>query len=272
MSLLEETKLLLRKHRIFPKKRLGQHFTVDPSLFQRITECAALTSDDTVLEVGAGFGFLTRSLAENCGRVLAVEKDSKLARVLRELLKDLSNVMVVEGDVFKVKFPSFSKVVSIPPYKISSALMEWLFNKDFTLAVLVFQKEFANRLVASVRSDDYSWLTVLTYYHFEVELFGEVPGWMFYPPPEVDSVIVRLKPKVPPPFQIKDETFFKQLVQTLFTQRNRKVRKAVQPLIRRKLSLTGESAKAADSLPFHDKRVRELAPEDFGVLANVLAG
>ncbi|MGQ9538182.1 MAG: 16S rRNA (adenine(1518)-N(6)/adenine(1519)-N(6))-dimethyltransferase RsmA [Candidatus Bathycorpusculaceae bacterium] len=270
MSLLEKTKFLLRKYQIFPKKRLGQHFTVDPSIFQRMAECVALAHDDVVLDIGAGLGLLTRFLAEKCGKVLAVEVDLRLVEILREHLKDLTNVVVIEGDVFKVQIPLFNKVVSIPPYSISSALIQWLFNKDFDCGVFVFQKEFTNRLLASVGSEDYGWLTVLTYHHFEVELFDEVPKWAFYPQPKVDSAIVRLKPRVPPSFHVKDEAFFKRLVQTLFTQRNRKVRNAVQPFIK-KCASAEESAKKA-FVPFHEKRVRELAPEDFGELANVLSG
>lgn len=235
-----------------------------------MAECAALARDDVVLDIGAGLGFLTRFLAEKCERVLAVEADSRLVGVLRELLKDLTNVVVIEGDVFKVQIPPFNKVVSIPPYNISSALIQWLFNKDFDCAVFVFQKEFANRLLASVGSEDYGWLTVLAYHHFEVELFDEVPKWMFYPQPEVDSVIVRLKPRVPPPFHVKDEAFFRRLVQTLFTQRNRKVRNAVQPFIK-KCASAEESDEKALFVPFRERRVRELAPEDFGELANVLS-
>lgn len=270
MSLLGKTKFLLREYRIFPKKRLGQHFTVDSSIFQRTAECAELARDDVVLDIGAGLGFLTRFLAEKCERVLAVEADSRLVRVLRELLKDLTNVVVIEGDVFKVQIPPFNKVVSIPPYNISSALIQWLFNKNFDCAVFVFQKEFADRLLASVGSEDYGWLTVLAYHHFEVELFDEVPKWMFYPQPDVDSVIVRLKPRVPPPFHVKDEVFFRRLVQTLFTLRNRKVRNAVQSFIE-KCASAKESAQKDLPLPFRERRVRELAPEDFGELANVLS-
>lgn len=271
MSLLEETKRLLRRHRIFPKKSLGQHFMVESSIFQILTERASLTSNDVVLDIGAGFGFLTRFLAEKCGKVLAVELDSKLVKVLRENLRNMFNVEIIEGNVFKVHIPQFTKIVSIPPYNISSALLKWLFDKNFACAVLVFQKEFANRLVAPIGSEDYGWLTVLGYYHFEVELFDEVPKWMFYPPPEVDSIILRLTPRSSPPFQVKNYTFFNRLVQALFTQRNRKVRNAVQPFLRRRYPSVEEAAKGADSLPFHNRRVRELAPEDFGELANALS-
>ena len=245
---------------------------VEPSIFQCMTKYASLSQDDVVLDIGAGLGFLTCFLAKKCKCVLAVESDSRLVGVLHVELRDLPNVELIEGNVLKAQIPQFNKVVSVPPYHISSSLLTWLFNKNFECAVLIFQKEFANRLVASVGSEDYGSLTVVAYYHVEVELFNDIPKWMFYPQPEVSSIIVRLEPKKPPPFTLKDKVLFRQLVQTLFTQRNRKVRNAVLPFIKSKDVTTAENAvKLTDSLPFHDKRVRELAPEDFGALANALA-
>lgn len=240
---------------------------VESSIFQRMADYASLNKSDVVLDIGAGLGFFTRFISEKCQSVLAVELDPKLVKVLREQFMDSSNVDVIEGDLFKVQIRCFNKVVSIPPYNISSSLLLWLFNKNFDCAVLIFQKEFAKRLVASIGSEDYGWLTVTTYYYFEVELLDDVPKWMFYPQPEVGSIIVRLKPKKPKPFPLKDKTLFRQLAQMLFTQRNRKVKNAVSSFIKN----APTAVKMADSLPFHDRRVRELAPEDFGELTNALA-
>jgi len=244
---------------------------IDPSIFQRMAGYASLGSNDVVLDIGAGLGFLTRFLASKCKGVMAIESDTKLVKALREQLRDLSNVQIIEGDVLKVQIPHFNKAVSIPPYNISSPLLLWFFSKKLDCAVLIFQKEFANRLVASVGSKDYGWLTVATYYNVEIELLDEIPKLMFYPRPEVNSVVVLLKPKRPPPFPLKNEALFKQLVQMLFTQRNRKVRNAVLPFIKSMHIATAEDAvNLADSLLFQDRRVRELAPEDFGALANSL--
>jgi 16S rRNA (adenine1518-N6/adenine1519-N6)-dimethyltransferase len=273
MSLLEKTKFLLRRHRIYPKKRLGQNFLIDSSIFQLLANYCSLTSKDVVLDIGAGLGFLTRFLAGACDKVLAVESDRRLVKVLQEQLKDLSNVKIIWGDVLKTELPYFNKIVSIPPYHISSPLLLWLFSKDFDCAVLIFQKEFVHRLVASVGSGDYGWLAVVTYYFVDVEVFDDVPKWMFYPQPEVDSVIVRLKPKKPKPFDLKDMDFFIRLTQSLFTHRNRKVRNAVLPFLKGLRDIKADEAvKKIENLPFYNKRVRELAPEDFGALANALVG
>jgi 16S rRNA (adenine1518-N6/adenine1519-N6)-dimethyltransferase len=200
---------------------------------------------------------------------LAVESDAGLVRGLREELKDLPQVKIVEGDVFKVDIPEFNKVVSIPPYHVSSPLLLWLFRQKIDRAVLILQKEFAGRLVAPVGSEDYGWLAVVAYYYVEVELLDDVSKGMFFPQPKVDSVVVRLEPKKPRPFALKSEVLFKQLVRLLFTHRNRKVRNAVLPFIRGVCGASVESAmKVVEGFSFRDKRVRELAPEDFGAVVS----
>jgi len=268
MSLLQRAEHLLRIHKVLPKKRLGQNFAVDSALLERMISYASIHKDDVVLEVGAGLGFLTQLLSSSCKRVVAVEIDPKLIKILREQLRGFQNVDLIEGDVLRVSVPPFNKVVSTPPYSISSPLLFWLLEKRFDCAVMTFQREFAERLASPVGSKDYGRLTVNTYYRAEVELLDYVPRNMFYPPPDVDSIVVRLKPRKQAPFSVEDEEAFFELVQTVFTQRNKKVRNAIVPFLKRR-GIVGENAmRLADSLLFHDKRVRELAPEDLGALTN----
>jgi len=269
---VSETKLLLRTHRIVPNRLLGQNFLVTPSIFPKLVDYVSLGKADVVLDAGAGFGFLTRFLADKCRMVIAVEKDLSVAAVLREQLRGFANVTVIEGDVLKVTVPDFNKVVSFPPYYLSSRLVMWLFDRSFECAVLILQREFANRLVAAVGSDAYGWLTVVTYHSAAVELLDAVPKSMFYPPPEVDSVIVRLTPWTTAPFEVKDEAFFKRMVRWLFTQRNKKLGNSLVPFIKSTFKTAKEDAeKLAYTLPFREKRARELRPEDFGELANAFA-
>lgn len=267
MDLLQRSKRLLRRYGVRPRKRFGQNFAIDFAFLQKLVSFAPLSSEDTVLEIGAGLGFLTKLLSQKCRRVLAVEVDTGLLKILRAELKDLENVTLIEGDVLNVSLPSFNKVVSNPPYSISSPLLFWLLEKNFEHAVLTLQEELAKRLVAQVGSRDYSRLTVTTYYNAEVELLDHVPKEMFYPQPDVDSRIISIKPREPP-FPVKDEAAFFELVRILFTQRNKKTRNAIIPFLRKREIKAEETRRFADSLPFHDKKVRRLAPEDFAFLAN----
>jgi len=269
INLLQRAKHLLRLYGFFPKKRLGQHFTVDIDLLRKLISYASITKDDVVLEVGAGLGFLTQLLSRECKRVIAVEVDPKLVRILREQLHNLQNVDLIEGDILKISLPSFTKVVSTPPYSLSSPLLFRLLESKFNCAVLILQKEFAERLAASVGSKDYGRLTVTIYYRADVELLDSVPRTMFYPPPDVDSMMVRLKPREPP-FQVEDKETFFELVQVLFTQRNKKVRNALIPFLRKREIKRKEAVELADSTIYRNKRVRELAPEDFAILTNEL--
>jgi 16S rRNA (adenine1518-N6/adenine1519-N6)-dimethyltransferase len=268
---ISETKHLLRTFRIVPNKLLGQNFLVDPSIFPKLGDYASLDNADVVLDAGAGFGFLARFLANKCKGVVAVEKDPRVAAVLREQLRGFANVTVIEGDVLKVAVPAFSKVVSIPPYYLSSRLVTWLFDRRFECVILILQREFADRLVAAVGDDAYGWLTVVAFHNAKVELLDAIPKSMFFPQPEVDSVIVRLTLWKAVPFEVRDEAFFRRMVRWLFTQRNKKLSNALLPFIKISLRVGKEDAeKLASELPFGDRRARELAPKDFGVLANAL--
>jgi 16S rRNA (adenine1518-N6/adenine1519-N6)-dimethyltransferase len=269
INLLRRAKHLLRLYGLFPKKSLGQHFTVNSDILQRLVSHASLTNNDIVLEVGAGLGFLTQLISSKCKKVVAVEFDSKIVRILRKQLQGLSNVDLIEGDILKVSLPHFNKVVSAPPYSISSPLLFRLLERKFDWAVLILQKEFAERLAASVGSRNYGRLTVTIYYKADVELLDYVPRTMFYPPPDVDSIMVRLKPR-DPPFHVEDEETYFSLVRTLFTQRNKKVRNSLVPFLHKREITGKEALKLADSMIYHAKRVRKLAPEDFGILTNEL--
>ena len=267
MSLLGETKRLLRYYKIIPKKRLGQNFLVDEEILHKMVCYASVSSSDTVLEVGAGFGFLTERLAENAERVIAVEIDERLVKALKKRLRTYGNITILHGDVMKISVPHFNKVVSTPPYSISSPLHFWLLNRPFEQAVLSFQEEFARRLTASVGSKDYGRLTVTTYYRADVEILDAIPKESFWPSPKVDSLIIRLRPRKSP-FRVIDEEIFFDVVRAIFTQKNKKLRNAIKPFFGRFRLPSKEAMKIADSLPFRDRRPRELSPEEIGLVAD----
>ncbi len=268
---LEETKRLIRINRIAPNKLLGQNFMVEPAFYPKLCSYAKLDISDVVLDAGAGFGFLSRFLSDKCKQVIAVEKDQKIAEVLLEQVKAFPNVTVINGDLLKSALPSFNKVVSIPPYYLSSKLVVWLFEHKACCSILILQKEFANRLIASVGNENYGWLTVFSNLQGEVELLDLVPKETFYPQPEVDSIIISLKPWSQKPFKVKDEHFFIRMIKWLFTERNKKTGKALTPFLRSSLKINKQDAEEIVlKLPFHNKRARELSPEDFGEIANAI--
>lgn len=268
MVLLDETRRLLRAYGIRPRRSLGQSFCVDEDLMRRLVRYADVTADDVILEVGAGFGFLTEMISESAGRVFALEVDPRLVRALRERLGDLDNVVIVEGDVLEVPFPVFDKVVSNPPYSISSPLLFKLLENSSDAAVMTLQREFAERLVAPVGGRDYGRLTVMAHFRAEIEMLEHVSEGAFYPSPKVESAVVRIRPRRPP-FRVVDVSLFSDLVRGLFTQRNKKVRNPLLSFLKRRFGADRtEGSRLIADLPITESRVHRLSPEELGSLSN----
>ncbi|MBS7635176.1 ribosomal RNA small subunit methyltransferase A [Candidatus Bathyarchaeota archaeon] len=269
MGLLEETKRILYAYKIYPKRKLGQNFLVDGKALDKMINYASINEDDYVLEIGAGLGFLTERLAEIAKQVIAIEIDPRLIRVLTNRLRKYKNVTILKGDVLKVDVPKFNKVVSVPPYSISSPLLFWLLRRKFECAVLAFQEEFAKRLAASAGVKDYGRLTVSVYCHAEVDLLDAIPKESFWPIPEVNSMIVHLKPRRMP-FHVENEEEFFDFIREIFTQKNKKLRNAISPFLTKVGIPKEEIIKVADSIPFNYRRARDLMPEELGLAFNEL--
>jgi 16S rRNA (adenine1518-N6/adenine1519-N6)-dimethyltransferase len=267
---IEEILRVLQIFKITPNKLLGQNFMIEPFFYPQLVNYAELSSSDVVLDAGAGFGFLAKFLAVKCRGVIAVEKDPQIAFVLRQQTNGFGNVTVVEDDVLTAELPVFNRVIAAPPYYLSSKLVLFLIEHNVDCAVLIVQKEFADRLIANVGSENYSWLTVIVHQKAHVELLDLVSKDMFYPRPEIDSIIIRLKPWQTPKFTVKNQLFFEQMVKWLFTERNKKLSNALEPFIKNTLKMNKQAfQKTIKNLPYYEMRPRELTPENFGDLANV---
>lgn len=203
-----------------PKKSLGQHYLKNEKILKRIVKSLGLTGNEIVLEIGAGHGELTYYLVQQSKEVYAVEIDPSNIALLKERLKDFSNVILIQDDILKFQSDiHFDLIVGNIPYYISGILLgtlseRWCYNK----AVFTLQKEVGKRLTALPGTKDYGVLTLAVCYNHKVRTLFEVPRECFYPVPKVDSVVVELE-------RIKDKSidksFYMRVVRSAFSSRRK---------------------------------------------------
>ncbi len=228
---------------------------------------ADLEPEDIVLEIGAGVGNLTERLSRKAKKVIAIELDPVLVRVLHDRFDEVENIEIIVGNALKVDFPEFDKVVSNLPYSISSDITFKLFRYKFKLGVLMYQYEFAVRMVSLPNCKDYSRLTVDTCYFADASILMKVQKNAFEPAPEVDSAVIKLVPR-PAPFEVKDQAFFMDFVGAVFSQRRKKLRNAI--LNTNYLLKIPRIKEVIVRLPedMLSKRAENLNPEELAWIAN----
>jgi len=201
MTLKQEIQTLLKEHDLSPQKFRGQNFLVDREIIRAIVESADLKPNETVLEIGAGVGNLTQALLAAGEKVIAVEKDGGLARVLKKTLGPNKNLTVVTGDILKfdeTKIARPYKVVGNIPYYITGAIVRKFLESKHRpeLIILMIQKEVGERMVA--RPPRAAFLSMMLSVLASVAIKKKVPAGAFWPRPKVDSTTVVIKPKGPP--------------------------------------------------------------------------
>jgi 16S rRNA (adenine1518-N6/adenine1519-N6)-dimethyltransferase len=229
---------------------------------------AQLSGEDTVVEVGAGLGFVTAALASKAAKVIAIEKDKTLSRYLEDKFSTNPNVRVIQGDALAIQIPPNSKIVSSPPYNISSKLILRILGSKFKLASLLLQEDFVKRLAALSGSREYGRLTVMLQTRARAEYISRVPRSVFYPQPKVDSAITTIRPMSTGPTP-RDDRIFEKLVRTMFTQRRRKARGVLSRYLQ--TSYRDQKELILRGTNLEDRRVYELTPADFVNLSNLIA-
>jgi 16S rRNA (adenine1518-N6/adenine1519-N6)-dimethyltransferase len=252
-----------------PLKRLGQHFLVDTIVRERLIELADLKPADVVLEVGPGLGFLTSALLARAQSIIAVEKDRTLANYLKRKFSGQERVTIIEGDALTAKIPDGAKIVSSPPYNISSKLVLLIMQSRFQLATLILQEEFARRLTATSGSRDYGRMSVMLQSRAQAQLHSRVPPEAFHPKPRVNSALVTIRPSTEP-ILLKNRELFIDLVRGLFTQRRRMMRGVLTRYLRSQFPR--DYTTILRRVQVYDKRVYELKPNELADLANSLDG
>ncbi|RLI81653.1 ribosomal RNA small subunit methyltransferase A [Archaeoglobales archaeon] len=250
-------------------KQRDQHILVDRSILRRIVDYSELSDDEVALEIGCGPGNLTAELLKRAKKVIGVEKDPRMVNLLKKKFsKEIEDgrFEIVQDDALKVSFPKFDKFVSNIPYSISSPLTFKLLKHDFRLAIVMYQKEFAERLTAQPGSKKYGRLSITSRVFCRAEILEIVSRKAFKPPPKVDSAIVRLTPSSE--LKIIDFDLFVDLVRFSFSMRRKKFGKIFQSWCEKRKIKPNEILKELGLEEYIEKRPEEIEPEVFAKLTN----
>ena len=278
---------LLRRHNLNLKKSLGQNLLVDASHLTRIADAADLTKTDTVLEIGPGLGALTHHLAEQAGRVIAVELDQRLVPILRAEFADRSHVSFVHGDILdlnpaaliptqqsdRLGPPSahvLYKVVANLPYYITSAVLKHILESPNppTIAVLLMQQEVAQRIVAQPGA--MSLLAVSVQFYARPHALHRIPAGAFLPRPKVDSRVVRLDLRARPAVPDVEPTQFFRIVRAGFGQRRKQLRNSLSAGLSSSKQQTESWLTASGIEP--RRRAETLTLQEWGSLTKTIYG
>jgi 16S rRNA (adenine1518-N6/adenine1519-N6)-dimethyltransferase len=236
---LSELREFLRSLGITPQRKLSQNFLIDSNIVQKIVAQGDIQPQDTILEIGPGPGALTERLVAYGVHVYAVEKD----RILAEALKRFSKVMVFTEDIQEFDLnllPAKTKVIANLPYHLTTPILGLLVPRYdlFSTITVMVQEEVARRMTAQAKSPNYSALTVFLRFYTELFYAFKVSRNCFYPRPKVDSAVVSLSLKVPPP--VDAEAFF-ALVHKVFQHRRKMVKTILGPSVESVLVALGEN-------------------------------
>ena len=243
-----KAKQILRQHDFRPKKSWGQNFLISDKARDKIIEAAEIAPADTLIEIGPGLGVLTGSLVKCSRNVIAIERDERLCRILKELLAGVKNLQIVCRDILKIDLPDLTrcrsinsakepvsnrvKVVGNLPYYITTPIIFHLlkFRKIIDLILITVQKEVGRRILAVPGTRDYSSLSVAIKFYCQPELVGIIKKGSFYPRPKVDSSIIKMNVLNQPSAGVNDEEKFFKLVRTSFNKRRKTVLNALAGL------------------------------------------
>ncbi len=284
--MMDDPRALLRHYGLTPRKSLGQNFLVEPTAPAGIAALAELTDADTVIEVGAGLGTLTAALAARAGRVIAVETDPHLVAILHQELASLDNVAIVHGDILDLdpaalldvppaplmalwgtRLPHYHVVANLP-YYITAAVLRHMLEATVRPArmVVTVQREVATRMVAV--PDDMSVLAVSVQFYGQPRIGMRLKRGAFFPPPEVESAVVRLDLHETPPVPVTDVGEFFRVVRAGFAQRRKQLRNTLAA----SLQLPAEAVVAALADVGIDatRRAETLTLEEWGRVTGAL--
>ena len=282
MSSLEETRYILKKYNIKANKRLGQNFLINDNVIENIVKAAEVTEDDLIIEIGPGLGTLTSKLLEKAGRVIAVELDENMIKILEDRFKLYNNFCLINEDILKIDLKKLIasnlnnlkkvKIVANLPYYITTPIiMKLLEDKlDIDNITVMVQKEVADRITARPGDKLSGAITYSVNYYAKAEKVILVGKESFIPSPEVYSEVIKLNIRKEPPVKVENEEIFFKLIKSSFMQR----RKTLQNDLTNAGIVTDKETirKMFDAMNLKpDIRGEKLTIEEFARLANLIA-
>ncbi len=235
MSVLEETKYLMKKYKIKANKSLGQNFLIDDTVIEDIVGGASIGKDDLVIEIGPGLGSMTALLVEKAKKVICVELDKKMIKILNDRFIADDNIELINEDVLKLDLNKLIKqekeqneikdvkIVANLPYYITTPIIMKLLeeNLDIVSITVMIQKEVADRLIEIPSGKNTGAITYTVYYYCECKKIREVENTCFVPMPEVTSEVINLKLRKEPAVKVENKKVFFNIIKSAFMQRRK---------------------------------------------------
>ena len=234
-----DARVLLDRYGLRAKKSFGQNFLISDRAFRAIVDATVKTDEDWIVEIGSGLGTLTARLAERVpeGKVIALERDPDMIRVLKAELAGVDNVQIEDVDALRYDLRMVAKwrgdkitVCGNLPYHLASQLIFSVLDAraQVTHAVFMIQKEMADRILASPGTKEYGALGVMVRTYADVSSVAKVGAGSFVPPPKIDSTVVKIVPLAQPRAPIGDEKHYSKVVHAAFGQRRKTLRNALR--------------------------------------------
>jgi 16S rRNA (adenine1518-N6/adenine1519-N6)-dimethyltransferase len=269
----------LAERGLSPRKRFGQNFMVREDIAERIVEHCHLRTDDVAVEIGPGAGALTARIAARVRHLIAVEKDRGLVELLEEEMAGIPRVEIVSGDILEFDLTAAAKgagveklvVVGNIPYNITTPILEHLFEHRAAIrsAVLLVQKEYAERLAAAAATPAYGSLTLFARYHALLEPLMTLKPSAFWPRPDVDSMLVRFFMREHPPVEVPSEALLFRIIRGSFHMRRKQLMNTIQESLGLPKEKIERLCRHAGIVP--QRRGETLTLEEFARLARAAA-
>ena len=279
--ILEDTQFIMKKYKIRANKALGQNFLINQNVVDKIVESSHITKEDLVIEIGPGLGTLTKELLEKAGKVICIELDKKMIKILTDKFSLYENFELIHGDVLKVRlnkiikeekekngFKSAKIVANLPYYITTPIIMKLLEDRlDLESITVMIQKEVANRLIAIPGEKETGAITYSVYYYATAEGIMEVPNDSFIPEPEVTSKVIKLTLRKEPPVEVKSRGVMFRIIKSAFMQRRKTLLNA---LTNTKVFMSKEEGlKILKELHLDENvRAEKLTLQDFAEITN----